>query len=355
MKKSLFSKTFLFITCSFLSSHLLVAQSWSLTGNAGTNPPTNFLGTTDNKPIVFKTNNVQRVSISNYIYGGIDAGSSSLASYININSRDIVDSLLPFSINVNIAGQTWGNNPGNTMGRMIRLNQLNSVAGWTNFYDVGVGQDTCFFITNHSVPPSVGNGVIRKRMIVISPQDMVGINLAGDVIGGGAVPTANFHTNGTVRLENLPSGSGDILVLDKAGYVYRSSSSARMSGENRQELDELKKQLEQLKQEMELLKEMLSQKRDGAIELRHESLLQQNAPNPFNQSTIIRYQLPAGFRQASLQITDVSGKLIKTYNLSTMNSRSTTIAAGELASGTYYYTLVVDGRKTDTKKMVLTR
>ena len=33
------------------------AQSWSLTGNAGTNPSTNFLGTTDNQPLRFRANN----------------------------------------------------------------------------------------------------------------------------------------------------------------------------------------------------------------------------------------------------------------------------------------------------------
>ncbi len=32
---------------------------WSLTGNAGTNPATNFLGTTDNQPLVIKVNNQQ--------------------------------------------------------------------------------------------------------------------------------------------------------------------------------------------------------------------------------------------------------------------------------------------------------
>lgn len=40
------------------------AQSWSLTGNSGTDPATNFLGTTDNKDLVFKTNNIERLKIS---------------------------------------------------------------------------------------------------------------------------------------------------------------------------------------------------------------------------------------------------------------------------------------------------
>src|SRR5256885_976471 len=33
------------------------SKGWSLTGNAGTNPSTNFLGTTDAQPLVIKVNN----------------------------------------------------------------------------------------------------------------------------------------------------------------------------------------------------------------------------------------------------------------------------------------------------------
>src|SRR5258706_10612708 len=32
---------------------------WSLTGNAGTNPATNFIGTTDNQPLLFQVNGVK--------------------------------------------------------------------------------------------------------------------------------------------------------------------------------------------------------------------------------------------------------------------------------------------------------
>lgn len=42
-----------------LMSFLFVEAQWSLTGNAGTNPPTNFLGTTDAKNLIFKTNGLQ--------------------------------------------------------------------------------------------------------------------------------------------------------------------------------------------------------------------------------------------------------------------------------------------------------
>ncbi|MCL8536504.1 MULTISPECIES: hypothetical protein [Chryseobacterium] len=37
----------------------IFAQSWNTTGNVGTNPSTHFIGTTDDKPIVFRQNNKQ--------------------------------------------------------------------------------------------------------------------------------------------------------------------------------------------------------------------------------------------------------------------------------------------------------
>ena len=40
------------------------AQSWSTTGNAGTNSATNFIGTTDNQPLVFKINGAEKMKLS---------------------------------------------------------------------------------------------------------------------------------------------------------------------------------------------------------------------------------------------------------------------------------------------------
>jgi endosialidase-like protein len=40
------------------------SQYWKLKGNAGTKPATNFVGTTDSKPLLFRTNNVEAMRIS---------------------------------------------------------------------------------------------------------------------------------------------------------------------------------------------------------------------------------------------------------------------------------------------------
>ncbi|MDR3713335.1 MAG: discoidin domain-containing protein, partial [Puia sp.] len=38
-------------------------SGWSLNGNTGSNPATSFIGTTDNEPLVFKTNSVKRITV----------------------------------------------------------------------------------------------------------------------------------------------------------------------------------------------------------------------------------------------------------------------------------------------------
>ena len=59
-------KTFLSLILFFLLVTIVLrsnAQSWNITGNSGTNPTTNFIGTKDNKVLVFRTNNIERMRI----------------------------------------------------------------------------------------------------------------------------------------------------------------------------------------------------------------------------------------------------------------------------------------------------
>jgi hypothetical protein len=46
-----------------ISSAINTANFWDITGNTGTNPATNFIGTTDNQDLVFKTNSTERARI----------------------------------------------------------------------------------------------------------------------------------------------------------------------------------------------------------------------------------------------------------------------------------------------------
>lgn len=51
------------LSLAILASSFVSAQTWNVTGNSGTNPATNFIGTSDAKGLVFKTNNIERINI----------------------------------------------------------------------------------------------------------------------------------------------------------------------------------------------------------------------------------------------------------------------------------------------------
>ncbi len=81
--------------------------------------------------------------------------------------------------------------------------------------------------------------------------------------------------------------------------------------------------------------------------------MEQNAPNPFNEHTLIRYYLPPGTQQASILVTDINGVQRKVIELSRGGGGQTIIRGGTLTPGTYIYTLRVNGQQTDSKWMVL--
>lgn len=80
--------------------------------------------------------------------------------------------------------------------------------------------------------------------------------------------------------------------------------------------------------------------------------LDQNIPNPLKKTTTIRYNIPATANNAQLIITDMNGKVIKQMPLS-KGQGSINVDASALSNGTYNYSLVVDGKKIETKRMVV--
>ncbi len=84
------------------------------------------------------------------------------------------------------------------------------------------------------------------------------------------------------------------------------------------------------------------------------NLLFQNAPNPFSATTMINYSITKDFHSANLYIFNLQGNEVKSYPLSKAGSGSIRIQASELKAGMYIYSLVVDGKIIDTKRMILT-
>ena len=80
-------------------------------------------------------------------------------------------------------------------------------------------------------------------------------------------------------------------------------------------------------------------------------VLNQNIPNPYAEHTIITYNVPVQFKYAQMIFKTIDGRIIKTTDLE-KGKGQLNVFASDLSNGLYMYTLIVDGKEFDTKKMV---
>jgi hypothetical protein len=83
--------------------------------------------------------------------------------------------------------------------------------------------------------------------------------------------------------------------------------------------------------------------------------LYQNNPNPFNDKTEIKFYLPNTTTNAKLIIYNLNGQQLNAIKINNNGQglQSIFIDGGNLSAGSYYYTLLVDNKEVDTKKMIL--
>jgi hypothetical protein len=82
--------------------------------------------------------------------------------------------------------------------------------------------------------------------------------------------------------------------------------------------------------------------------------LEQNVPNPFSSNTIVKCYLPNNSTSATLIISSIDGKELKSFPLTNSGINEIMINGGALPAGEYIYSLNIDGNKIDSKRMVLT-
>jgi hypothetical protein len=195
---------------AFYNGSSWVVGSWSLTGNAGTNPSTNFFGTTDNQPLVFKSNNIVVGKLNTPIrqsnFGSdqtnITGSNNTNFGYFGMNA--ITSGQSNVSIGMEAAASlTTGSY--NTIGGMQAGNAITSgnynsawgytaLSGSTGNYNVGIGSNS-----------------MKSR----TGDQNVGIGQAAMLTGGsGGLNTAIGVNSGYSNT----SGSNNVYLGAYAGY-----------------------------------------------------------------------------------------------------------------------------------------
>ena len=128
-----------------------------------------------------------------------------------------------------------------------------------------------------------------------------------------------------------------------------------------QQLDNINTKLDQITNAMSQCCNSFSQAMNGeqsTLNVQQSTAfasLQQNIPNPFSQSTSISYYLPAQINSAQINFYSQQGSLLKSIQLNNKGKGNINVNMNEFSSGVYQYSLSIDGKIIDTKRMILSK
>ena len=176
--------------------------------------------------------------------------------------------------------------------------------------------------------------------------DFSGIDKSGNVWG---LRYSDFVVPLVKAVQELDSMNGKLTM---------ENGELKSANEQQQkQIDELKSKIDQVQSSIDNQKSSMS---NGYAKLQisnlePQTLLGQNIPNPFDNSTLIPFRIPKDCKDASIMITNTSTSEVISLIPISCNEDHVSIDAGTLASGSYSYTLYVDGKLIDTKNMILTK
>lgn len=113
-------------------------------------------------------------------------------------------------------------------------------------------------------------------------------------------------------------------------------------------MQEQQKQIEQLESKLSMLQA-------GEVASGSAVRIGQNYPNPFDGKTVIEYDLPEGYGQAELMITDLQGKKQFSLPLETGSAKKIEVSSEQLAEGIFIYSIVSKGEVLASRQFIVTK
>lgn len=162
---------------------------WGLTGNSGTNPATNFIGTTDNQDLVIRSNNTEKLRLFSLVTN----------PYVGIGRITLTG--------VNGGASTFS-------GPTLFFGDLGNISSNTGM-DFIIDDDNNATNTRFSFKANGDGAAGTVELMQINETGNVGIGLPS------GTASAKLHTVGTVRLEGLGTNTinTNVLTTDVNGNV----------------------------------------------------------------------------------------------------------------------------------------
>ncbi len=230
-------------------------------------------------------------------------------------------------------GSAWEASGANTDNQDISLSSNTlSITGSTSTVDLAPYVNTDnqeLSLVANTLSISGGSNTIDLSSLVSSDDQ----NLTGATLSGGNVLTIEIEGGSSVFVDLNP------IIED-----------VEMENDNQQlQINDLLNRISDLE---DCACNTLSQE-EVTAERNSGAILYQNIPNPFNGTTSIKYYVPTTHIKAAIVFSNTSGQIIDNINLEQLGDQELYFNSESLAAGMYYYTLYVDGKKIDTKKMII--
>jgi len=190
-------------------------NAWSLFGNTGINPTTNFLGTTDGQPLVLKTNATERLRID--AAGNINQtglGAVNLTGFVTANAGATITGPVAGAgfVNINTVGANTTNigtaiSTTNINGTTLNVTSLASGALTDSLVSVN---PTTGKINRLSVANVVSNSFTANNGLTKSGSNVA---LGGPLVANTSIDQATFSltlANGTTNINTTGTGATNV-------------------------------------------------------------------------------------------------------------------------------------------------
>lgn len=191
----------------------------------------------------------------------------------------------------------------------------------------------------------------RQQDAALRQQEEQGIRFKEQMLYTGFVAQEVEKAAGELKYDfsgiHKPTDDKDVYALSYSDFVVPLVKAV-------QELDAKTKEIDELKVRIQKLEALLTKSNSIPINV-SGAYLEQSSPNPSRSTTTIRYMIPDGVASARLILTNVKGQVLKETTLASRGTGQLNLNTAALPSGTYTYSLWVEGIKAASRQLVIAR